>query len=59
MEISSLFQQSGIALGLGLLVGLQRESAAPHLAGVGAFPLVTVRVPGVCRSRIAASSFAD
>ena len=42
MEISSLFQQLGIALGLGLLVGLQRESAASPLAGVRTFPLVTV-----------------
>jgi uncharacterized membrane protein (DUF4010 family) len=42
MDISSLFQQLGIALGLGLLVGLQRESAASPLAGVRTFPLVTV-----------------
>jgi uncharacterized membrane protein (DUF4010 family) len=42
MEISSLFQQIGIALGLGFLVGLQRESAASPLAGVRTFPLVTV-----------------
>jgi hypothetical protein len=42
MDISSLFQQLGIALGLGLLVGLQRESAASPLAGVRKFPLVTV-----------------
>ncbi len=42
MDIPSLFQQLGIALGLGLLVGLQRESAASSLAGVRTFPLVTV-----------------
>jgi uncharacterized membrane protein (DUF4010 family) len=42
MEISLLFQQLGIALGLGLLVGLQRESAASPLAGVRTFPIVTV-----------------
>jgi uncharacterized membrane protein (DUF4010 family) len=42
MDIPSLFQQLGIALGLGLLVGLQRESAASPLAGVRTFPLVTV-----------------
>ena len=42
MDISLLFQQLGIALGLGLLVGLQRESAASPLAGVRTFPLVTV-----------------
>ena len=32
----------GIALGLGLIVGLQRESRASHLAGVRTFPLVTL-----------------
>jgi hypothetical protein len=42
MEIYSVFQRLGIALGLGLLVGLQRESAASPLAGVRTFPLVTV-----------------
>jgi uncharacterized membrane protein (DUF4010 family) len=42
MDIPSMFQQLGIALGLGLLVGLQRESAASPLAGVRTFPLVTV-----------------
>jgi uncharacterized membrane protein YhiD involved in acid resistance len=42
MDISSLFQQLGIALGLGLLVGLQRESASSPLDGIRTFPLVTV-----------------
>jgi uncharacterized membrane protein (DUF4010 family) len=42
MQLSFLFQQLGIALGLGLLVGLQRESAASRLAGVRTFPLVTM-----------------
>lgn len=42
MELSYLFQQLGIALGLGLLVGLQRESAASALGGVRTFPLVTL-----------------
>lgn len=42
MELSYLFQQLGIALGLGLLVGLQRESAASPLGGVRTFPLVTL-----------------
>ena len=42
MDIPSVVQQLGIALGLGLLVGLQRESAASPLAGVRTFPLVTV-----------------
>ena len=42
MELSSVFQQLGIALGLGLLVGLQRERTDSRLAGVRTFPLVTV-----------------
>lgn len=42
MELSYLFQQLAIALGLGLLVGLQRESAASSLGGVRTFPLVTL-----------------
>jgi uncharacterized membrane protein (DUF4010 family) len=42
MEISTLFQQLGIALGLGLLVGLQRERAASQLAGLRTFPLITI-----------------
>jgi uncharacterized membrane protein (DUF4010 family) len=42
MDISSVFQQLGIALGLGLLIGLQRESAASSLAGVRTFPIVTI-----------------
>ncbi|MGE0130624.1 MAG: MgtC/SapB family protein [Blastocatellales bacterium] len=42
MQLSFLFQQLGISLGLGLLVGLQRESAASRLAGVRTFPLVTL-----------------
>jgi uncharacterized membrane protein YhiD involved in acid resistance len=31
-----------IALGLGLLVGLQREWAAAQVAGIRTFPLVTI-----------------
>jgi uncharacterized membrane protein (DUF4010 family) len=42
MELSTLFQQLGISLGLGLLVGLQRESVASRLAGLRTFPLVTI-----------------
>jgi uncharacterized membrane protein (DUF4010 family) len=42
MDLPYLFQQLGIALGLGLLVGLQRESVASPLAGFRTFPLVTV-----------------
>jgi uncharacterized membrane protein (DUF4010 family) len=42
MELGFLFQQLGIALGLGLLVGLQRESVASRLAGLRTFSLVTL-----------------
>lgn len=42
MQLSFLFQQLGVSLGLGLLVGLQRESVASRLAGVRTFPLVTL-----------------
>jgi len=42
MDLTHLFQQLGIALGLGLLVGLQRERVASRLAGVRTFPLVTI-----------------
>jgi uncharacterized membrane protein (DUF4010 family) len=37
-----LFQQMGIALLLGLLVGLQREHVAAGLAGMRTFPLITI-----------------
>lgn len=36
------FQQLGLAVGLGLLVGLQREHAESKLAGLRTFPLITV-----------------
>jgi uncharacterized membrane protein (DUF4010 family) len=36
------FEKLGIALGLGLLVGLQRERAGKPLAGIRTFPLITV-----------------
>ena len=36
------FQQLGLATGLGLLVGLQREHAESKLAGLRTFPLITV-----------------
>lgn len=42
MELTAIFQSLGIALGLGLLVGLQRERAASRLAGLRTFPLVTI-----------------
>ena len=37
-----LFQTLGISLGLGLLVGLQRERAESRLAGLRTFPLIAV-----------------
>jgi uncharacterized membrane protein (DUF4010 family) len=37
-----MFQQLGIAVLLGLLVGLQREHAANGVAGMRTFPLITV-----------------
>jgi uncharacterized membrane protein (DUF4010 family) len=37
-----IFQQLGIALLLGLLVGLQREKIANGIAGLRTFPLITV-----------------
>ena len=47
MELADLFQRLGIALGLGLLVGLQRERAVSRLAGFRTFPLVTL-LGGLC-----------
>jgi uncharacterized membrane protein (DUF4010 family) len=37
-----VWQQLGISLGLGLLVGLQREWAEPQAAGIRTFALITV-----------------
>ena len=42
MDLPSVFRQLGIALGLGLLVGLQRERTDSRLAGFRTFPLITV-----------------
>jgi uncharacterized membrane protein (DUF4010 family) len=42
METAVLFQKLGLALGLGLLVGLQRERSSSVLAGFRTFPLVTM-----------------
>ncbi|HEY7547772.1 MAG TPA: DUF4010 domain-containing protein, partial [Blastocatellia bacterium] len=42
MDITLLFRQLGIALGLGLLVGLQREHSSSRLAGIRTFPLITI-----------------
>jgi uncharacterized membrane protein (DUF4010 family) len=39
---SSIFQQLGISVLLGLLVGVQREHAASGIAGMRTFPLITV-----------------
>ncbi len=42
MNITSAFAQLGIALGLGILVGLQRERTETRLAGIRTFPLITL-----------------
>lgn len=42
MDLTSLFVTLGIALGLGLLVGLQREHVAAPLGGIRTFPLITI-----------------
>lgn len=42
MELTTLFTQIGLALGLGLLVGLERERAASRLAGIRTFALITL-----------------
>jgi len=42
MDSATLFTRLGISLGLGLLVGLQRERTESALAGIRTFPLITV-----------------
>jgi uncharacterized membrane protein (DUF4010 family) len=42
MSLEAVFARLGIALGVGMLVGLQREFAASRLAGIRTFPLVTL-----------------
>lgn len=42
MELAAAFMQLGIAAGLGLLVGLQRERKVGDIAGFRTFPLVTL-----------------
>jgi uncharacterized membrane protein (DUF4010 family) len=42
MDLPTVFEKVGLALGLGLLVGLQRERAESWLAGIRTFPLITV-----------------
>lgn len=41
-ETQHAFESLGISLGLGLLVGLQRERAGSRIAGVRTFPLITM-----------------
>lgn len=54
MDLSSEFLQLGLALGLGLLVGLQRERIADRVAGVRTFSLITLFG---CLSAILAEAF--
>ena len=42
MDIATLFQKFALALGLGLLIGMQRERASSDVAGFRTFPLVTM-----------------
>ena len=42
MNLPESFQELGISLGLGLIVGLQRERSESRLGGVRTFPLVTL-----------------
>lgn len=42
MDLSDTFYYLGISLGLGLLVGLQRERSDSQLAGFRTFPLITL-----------------
>lgn len=42
MDTTEVFQRLGLALGLGLLVGLQRQKAASALAGIRTFPIITM-----------------
>jgi len=42
MDISQTLQEFGTSLGLGLLVGLQRERSDSRFAGIRTFPLITL-----------------
>src|SRR5688572_10602790 len=42
MEIGEIFQRLSVALGLGLLVGLQREQAQSRIGGLRTFTLITI-----------------
>ena len=39
---STVYVQFGISVGLGLLVGLQRQWGSPHVAGLRTFAMITV-----------------
>lgn len=54
MEGIEVFYRLGLALGLGLLVGLEREYAAKPLAGIRTFPLITL---GGAVTALAANEF--
>lgn len=42
MDNGDVFRALGIALGLGMLVGLQRQRAESRMAGIRTFPLITL-----------------
>src|ERR1041384_4032168 len=42
LTLSDTFMRLGIALGLGLLVGMQRERTDSRIAGIRTFPLITM-----------------
>src|SRR3954464_9478403 len=42
LTLSDTFTRLGIALGLGLLVGMQRERTDSRLAGIRTFPIITM-----------------
>src|SRR5687767_14581296 len=42
MELGETFQRMGVALGLGLLIGLQRQRVGSRLAGIRTFPLTAI-----------------
>jgi uncharacterized membrane protein (DUF4010 family) len=42
MDLTSIFFKLAIALGLGLLVGIEREHVAKRLGGIRTFPMVTI-----------------
>ena len=57
-DLATTFQLLAISLGLGLLVGIQRERVDAPLAGIRTFPLITLfgTSPRCWRSRSAAGS---